>query len=151
MHYLLPPFSVYSSRPTIKISCMISDDPTLEGHQETSARGVDLIPDFESVMDMNHSKCDLFSSGSGFDDLSSYSDYQRLHCDELSSLGAPLFKGQTLEAALEQLFWLLGGLIQNLHPLNSQSTLILFRSSSDAPEWTNGFVLRVLTTQIWNG
>lgn len=51
------------------------NDLTLEGHKETAARGVDLISDLESIMDLNRSKSQLFSSGSGLDDLSSCSNF----------------------------------------------------------------------------
>src|SRR6218665_780341 len=118
------------------------DDITLGGEAWRVAHDIEVVAELETTMGLvlNQSKCEIYSPDSSRSQTAPFLNYTQVKAAELELLGAPLFRGEALNAALEEQCTVHRRSMIRLQKLPSQSALIRMRSSFGVPHL--GYLLR---------
>lgn len=122
------------------------DDLSLGGIANEVRQDLEKIVELESTLgiSLNRHKCEIFSetevTGAEFD------NFRRMVRDELTLLGAPLFRGKALDESLQEHSNTLERVLKDLTDIQVQAALLLLRSCFGAAKMT--YMLR--TSPCWN-
>src|SRR6218665_3289897 len=111
------------------------DDITLGGEAGRVAHDIEVVAELDTTMGLvlNQSKCEIYASDLSRSQTAPFLNYTQVKAAELELLGAPLFRGEALDAALEEQCTIHRRSMIRLQKLPSQSALILMQSSFGVP------------------
>ena len=120
---------------TVKIGYM--DDITLAGHIQTVEDDVNsIIQHSEEIgLTLNLDKCEIITEDSTIiTDSSIFSQFQKVHKQDMILLGAPVIKGRAQDAVLREKIEQLTKAVERLSLIHSHDALVLLKNSLSLPK-----------------